>query len=98
VAVNVVHGTDVGKVEEVLTEVATGNPDVLGEEGREPAVRLTNFGESALEFKLFVWVSSFMMRSRVAHELRKEINRRFVEEGIEIAVPQRKIYLQDRKG
>jgi len=97
VGVNVVHGTDIGKVEEVLTEVATSNPDVLEEEGREPAVRLSNFGESALEFKLFVWVSNFMMKPRIAHELRKEINRRFAEEGIEIAVPQRKIYLQERK-
>jgi MscS family membrane protein len=97
VAVNVVHGTDIGKVEEVLTEVATSNPEVLEEEGREPAVRLSNFGEFALEFKLFVWVSNFMMKWRVAHELRKEINRRFAEEGIEIAVPQRKVYLQDRK-
>jgi small-conductance mechanosensitive channel len=38
-----------------------------------------------------------MMKPRIAHELRKEINRRFAEEGIEIAVPQRKIYLQERK-
>ncbi len=97
VAVNVVHGTDIGKVEEVLTEVASGNRDVLEEEGREPAVRLSNFGESALEFKLFVWVSNFMKKYRVAHELRKEITRRFAEEGIEIAVPQRKVFLHERK-
>lgn len=97
VSVNVVHGTDIDKVEEILTEAASSNKDVLEEEGREPAVRLSNFGESALEFKLFVWVPNFMMKARVAHELRKEINRRFAEEGIEIAVPQRKIYLQERK-
>jgi MscS family membrane protein len=96
VTVNVVHGTDIGKVEEVLKEVATANPDVLEEKGRGPAVRLSNFGESSLEFKLFVWVGNFMMKARVAHELRKEINRRFVEEGIEIAVPQRKVYLRGR--
>jgi small-conductance mechanosensitive channel len=97
VALNVVHGSDIGKVEQVLTEVATDNPEVLEEEGREPAVRLSNFGESALEFKLFVWVPNFMMKYRVAHELRKEINKRFAEEGIEIAVPQRKVYLQESK-
>lgn len=97
VAVKVVHGTDIAKVEEILTKIATDDPEVLEEKGREPAVRLSSFGESALEFKLYVWVKDFMMKWRVAHELRKEINRRFSEEGIEIAVPQQKVILQERK-
>ncbi len=96
VSVNVAPGTEVSKVEGILSQVAADDPDVMQEEGREPAVRLSSFGESSLEFKLFVWVENFMMKSRVAHELRKEILRRFSEQGIEIAVPQRKIYLHEK--
>jgi len=96
VSVNVAPGTDVTKVESILAQVAADDPDVMQEEGREPAVRLSSFGESSLEFKLFVWVENFMMKWRVAHELRKEILRRFNEQGVEIAVPQRKIYLHEK--
>ncbi len=96
VTVNVVPGSDVAKVEGILSQVAADDPDVMQEEGREPAVRLSNFGESWLEFKLFVWVENFMMKWRVAHELRKEILRRFSEQGVELAVPQRKIFLQEK--
>lgn len=98
VTVSVVRGTDIAKVEEILAKVAKDDHDVLEETGREPAVRLSAFGESALEFKLYAWVSDFMAKGKVAHDLRKEIYRRFSEEGIEIAVPQRKVILQERKG
>lgn len=95
VAVNVVHGTDVGKVERILEEVAASHPEVLKDKGNEPAVRLSNFGESALEFKLFAWVGDFMTKWRVAHELRKEIDRRFSEEGVKIAVPERTVHIKE---
>lgn len=96
VVVNVVHGSDIKAVERTLLDIAKEHPDVLKEAGKEPAVRLTNFAESALEFKLFVWVDNFMKKWRVAHELRKEINRRFEDENIEIAVPQRRVIIKER--
>ncbi|MGQ9587294.1 MAG: mechanosensitive ion channel family protein [Thermoplasmata archaeon] len=92
IAVGVVYGTDLDKVETILTEIARGHPDVLKEEGKKPVVRFTNFGDSSLEFKLFLWVDSFLSKWKVPHELRKEINKRFAQEGIEIA--QRTVYIR----
>lgn len=97
VVVNVVHGSDIKDVERTLLDIAKEHPDVLSEPGKEPAVRLSNFAESALEFKLFVWVDNFMKKWRVAHELRKEINKRFADENIEIAVPQRQVIIKERR-
>ncbi len=95
--VNVAQGSDVPKVEKIMSEIANANPEIIKEEGKEPAVRLSNFGESSLEFKLFAWVGNFMVKWRVAHELRKEISRRFAEEGVEIAVPGRKVIIKEDK-
>jgi len=63
--------------------------------GKDPVVRFSNFADSALEFKLIVWVDNFMNQWRVAHELRKELSKRFAKEGIEIPFPQRTIYIKE---
>ncbi len=98
VAVNVVHGSDIAKIERIMGEAAADNKDVLKGTSYQPSVRFTSFGESALEFKLFAWVEDFMSKWRVAHELRKEIDRRFSEAGIRIAVPERTVHLREEKG
>lgn len=58
VAVSVAPGSDIEKVEHVLLDVAKKHKEVLQETGREPAVRFSSFGESALEFKMFIWVQT----------------------------------------
>lgn len=95
ISVNVVHGSDVEEVEAILTEISMAHPEVLKEKDREPSVRLSGFGESALEFKLFAWVGNFMDKWRVAHELRKEIDRRFAQAGVHIAVPERTVRIKE---
>lgn len=97
VVVSVAPGSDIEKVEYVLLGVAKRHKEVLQELGKDPAVRFSNFGESALEFKLSIWVPDFMTKVRVAHELRKEINRRFAEENIELAVPRRSVQIKEMK-
>jgi small-conductance mechanosensitive channel len=95
VVVGVAYGSDVAKVESIMLEAARKQSNVVLEKGKEPVVRFTNFGESALEFKVFVWVDDFMNKWRVAHDIRKEINKRFSEEGIDIPFPQRTIYVKE---
>lgn len=85
-------------VEKVLIDIANKHPDVLREKGSEPLVRLAGFSESGYDFKLFFSVGNFMLKWRVAHELRKEIVSRFGKEGIEFAVPQRTVVVKDRSG
>jgi small-conductance mechanosensitive channel len=95
VVVGVAYGSDVAKVERIMLEAARAQSNIVLEGGKEPVVRFTNFGESALEFKVFVWVDDFMNKWRVAHDIRKEINKRFSEEGIDIPFPQRTIYVKE---
>jgi len=95
VVVGVAYGTDVSKVEKLMMDIAMNNKDVLRGAGKEPVVRFNSFGESSLEFKLYFWVGDFTAKYRVAHELRKEIDRKFSTSGIEIPFPQRTIYIKE---
>lgn len=97
VAVGVAYGTDVEKVERILKEIAAAHPNVVSVAGKEPVVRFTNFADSSLEFKLFVWVDNLMNQWAVAHDLRKAINKRFADEAIEIPFPQRTVHIMETK-
>lgn len=95
VAVSVAYGSDVEKVERILLEVAEKHPNVVNTKETVPVVRFTNFGDSALEFKLFFTVDNWINQWRAAHDMRKEIYRRFAEEGIEIPFPHRTVYVKE---
>jgi len=95
ITVTIPYGTDVERIEKLMLDIARKHKEVLKEPDRESYVRLTSFGEAALEFKLYFWVDDFMTKWRVAHELRKEINRKFAEEKIEIGVPPRFIQIKE---
>jgi small-conductance mechanosensitive channel len=87
VTLTVPYGSDIEKIEKILIDVARKHQEVLKGEDADPSVRLSNFGELAIEFKLFFTVDDFMTKWRVAHELRKEIGKRFSEERIEMGAP-----------
>ena len=59
-----------------------------------PQVLFLDFGESTLDFELRVWVMDAENRLSVSSDLRQEIDRRFREENIEIAFPQRDLHLR----
>lgn len=95
VVVGVAYGSDVPKVERILVEAARNCKNVLTDEDKVPVARFTNFGDSALEFKVFFWVDDFMNQWKAAHEIREEVNKRFAEEGIDIPYPHRTIYIKE---
>lgn len=97
IIVRVPHGSDTQKVEKLLMDIAIANKAVVQTPGKEPSVRLSDIAESALEFKLFVWVGDFLDKWRVAHELRKEIISRFSKQGIDLEVLPRTLYLKKQK-
>ena len=61
---------------------------------RPPQVLFLSFGESSLDFELRVWVKDADHRLKVKSDLHLEIDRRFREEKIEIAFPQRDLHLR----
>ena len=86
VCVGVAYGSDVEKVKEILLECATKHPVVL--KNPAPMVLFKDFGSSSLDFELRCYVNDIRKGWIVPSELRFAINKRFIEEGIEIPFPQ----------
>ncbi len=94
IPVGVAYGSDIALVMETLRASAKDNSKVA--ETPAPQVLYLNFGESALEFELRVWVLDADNWLVVSSELHQEIDRRFREAKIEIAFPQRDLHLRSR--
>jgi small-conductance mechanosensitive channel len=97
VPVHVSYGSDPSRVEKALLEVTReaiqeGLAGLL--ENPAPSVSLSpGFGESSLDFSLYVNVRSFEDQVPVQSELRKRILARFAKKGIQISFPTRIIEL-----
>ncbi|RMG64890.1 MAG: potassium transporter KefA [Bacteroidetes bacterium] len=89
--VGVAYGSDIERVRETLLEIAHAHPQVY--KNPEPSVLFTDFGDSALIFRLRVW-TTIDECLRVETDIRFEIDRLFRERGIEIAFPQRDIHIR----
>jgi MscS family membrane protein len=99
VSVGVAYGSPIEKVEKIMLEAISAQPGVLTEDAdRLPFVRFGEFGDSALQFTVYGWVDDIMDQWRVKHDVRKHIDRRFREEGIEIPFPQRVVTVKHEDG
>jgi len=92
VKVGVAYGSDIDKVQSVLSDVATDFPDVC--KIPKPRVRFRAFGDSSLDHELLCWVNKPVLRGKVLHMLNSAVYKRFLEEGIEIPFPQRDVHIQ----
>jgi small-conductance mechanosensitive channel len=89
VPVGVAYREDIGRVRQVLLEVANANPNVLMEP--EPLVIFQGYGTSSIDFNFAVWVrrESFMLvRSQISEAVKKRLD----AEGIEIPFPHVSLY------
>ncbi|MCU0861589.1 MAG: mechanosensitive ion channel, partial [Methanomassiliicoccales archaeon] len=89
ISIGVAYGSDVDKVMTIMRQTAMDHPNTLKGGEHIPVVRFADFGDSSLNFKIFIWVDDVSNRFKVASEFRQELNRRFAKEGIEIPFPQR---------
>jgi len=101
VIVTVTFESDPDRVEEVLLEVVQQGageiPGLLVEP--KPSVQLEpGVGEYSIGFSVNYQVAEFSNQASVRHELRKRIWRRFREEGIQIALPARMVFLKNESG
>lgn len=95
VPLSVAYGSDIGRVEELLKQIANSCEYVVSTP--EPRVRFRRFGSSGLEFELLCWVVEPRYKGRAVHYLNSEIYRRFAEEGIEIPYTKMDVYLYRRE-
>ena len=91
--ISVAYGTDLEKVMKIFLETAEKHPNVVKEEGFEPLIRFTDFGDSGLEFTIILWIDEVMNQWKVVHDLRLEIDEIFRKENITIPFPQRTVWL-----
>ena len=87
--VGVAYKEDMGRVRQILLEVARDNPNVLMEP--EPLVIFQGFGASSVNFKLAVWVRQDSYLS-VRNGIAEDVKHRLDAEGIEIPVPHVSLY------
>ena len=89
--VGIAYGSDVDRAIEVLFELAHEDERVLDEP--EPGVVFDRFADSSLHLGFRVYVGTLEDRLPVMTDMHRKIHRRFDEEGITIALPQRDLHL-----
>ena len=91
VAIGVAYGSDVQLVKQILIDVAKAHPKIL--KSQEPRVLFTDFGDSALQFKLLFVINNSYTHLQIKSDLRFEIDKKFRENNVTIPFPQRDVHI-----
>jgi len=96
----VAYGSDLRLVERVALEEANAvQRDLeIADSTFEPALRFHTFGDSSINFTVFLRALSVLDRFAVRHEYVLRLKERLDHEGIEIPFPQRVVHLPDAGG
>jgi small-conductance mechanosensitive channel len=92
----VAYGSDVRKVEDLCLSILLNTEGV--KQTPMPMVLFENFNESTLDFKMVFWAD--IQSENVAlmkSDIRYKVNEQFKQLGIEMAFPQRDVYLKTQK-
>ena len=91
IQVGIAYGSDVDKAMDILLELAREDERVLEEP--PPGVVFDQFADSSLNLAFRVYVGTLADRLPVMTDMHRKIHRRFAEEGITIAFPQRDVHI-----
>ena len=91
ITVGVAYGSDVELVKKLLIQAADEHPNVL--KNPPPLVLFTDFGNSALEFKLIFTLNNSFEAVMPKSDIRFRINQLFKEHDIAIPFPQRDVHI-----
>lgn len=90
--VGVAYGSDVELVTRLLEESAREHPEV--QDSGSVLVFFKDFGNSSLDFQLFFFSSNVFRIERVKSDIRRAINRKFIENGVTIPFPQVDVHMK----
>ena len=96
VNVGVSYDSDPERVFDLLMEIGRSQPKALN--NPQPRCIFADFADSALLFSLRVYIANVEDTFEVRTSVRNAIWKRFREEGIEIAFPQRDLHIRDSDG
>lgn len=91
IPVGIAYASDLDHVEETLLAVAAA--ESLVQERPSPRVRFREFGDSAIETELLVWVADPVLRGRATHLLLKAVHAGLRDADIGIPFPQREVHI-----
>jgi len=95
--VGVAYGTDLEKVKNILIDCAVNHSDVINADTTmHPLVRLVDFGDSSINFKLLFWSKNIFRIENTRSDLRFAIDRAFKDNSISIPFPQRDIHIKEQ--
>src|SRR5215467_4257806 len=92
VPVGVAYGSDIDKVKAALVQSAAAVEEVLQQP--PPQVRLKEFGDSAINFDLLVWIREPHNHQQIRSKVNFEILSKFTSRRIEIPFPQRDLWVR----
>ena len=95
VTVGVAYGTDVQLVKSLLIKAVNSSSKGISKPG--PTVYFTNFGDSALEFKVVFTLNNSFEAATTQSDIRFKIDALFRENKISIPFPQRDVHLYQQK-
>jgi len=88
--VGIAYGSDITKALEILKQILKDHPRVVDDPS--PSIIFKEFGDSTLNLAARGFIDSMENRIGVISELNQTVYKRFEEEGITIAFPQRDIH------
>lgn len=91
VTVGVAYGSDTKLVEQVLLQSVTVQKEVL--KTPKPFVLFEDFGDSALTFSIYFFISDSFIDPRIKSDIRFRIDANFRKNDIKIPFPQRDIHI-----
>jgi potassium-dependent mechanosensitive channel len=90
--VGIAYGSNLQTVQKALLEAAKDHPDVLGFPA--PQVNFRGFGDSAMDFELYIWIKEPPKQARITSDLNFMIEASLRKYGLEIPFPQRDLHLR----
>jgi len=91
--VGVAYGSNVDQVRQLLIEICQANPRVVAEP--PPQIYFEAYGDSSLNFTIWVHVRTPSDRMPATHELNRAIFEALNEHGIKIPFPQRDLHIKE---
>ncbi len=91
ITVGVAYGSDLDQVHSILRGVLDAESEVMRDP--EPLVVLESFGDSAMNFRLYLWIQDLDIGLKVIDRINTAISKSLDAAGIEIPFPQRDLHV-----